>query len=361
LTSIDEAWALTTTAGEVEVGARSGFAADLRELLGFHRHWALLETCHRVELYGFGPVPSFPRARLLTGQDAVRQLFRVAAGLESAVVGENEVLHQVRGTLTAARERGADQRLCRLLECAIAAGREARSESIAPEHGLAERAVGWLARRTPIAGRLVLVAGTGVMGTAFAAAARDAGADVTVAGRDPSRAPMLLDEAARLAPQAAGIGVALRGEWTGLEAQGGGLPPIADLSSPPAVPAAVRAAIGPDYLGIDQLWERDRAATAWVSNAERVVHEGVDDYVGWLRGRRSVRTLVELRERGERRRQERVDRLLRRLPGLTERERELIVTMSRQLVTDLLHEPVAALRADQDGGQSEAARRLFNL
>jgi glutamyl-tRNA reductase len=56
-----------------------------------------------------------------------------------------------------------------------------------------------------------------------------------------------------------------------------------------------------------------------------------------------------------------VERLLRRLPDLADRERELIETMTRQLVTDLLHEPVSALRSDPDGSQGQAARRLFGL
>jgi glutamyl-tRNA reductase len=98
-----------------------------------------------------------------------------------------------------------------------------------------------------------------------------------------------------------------------------------------------------------------------VARAEAAVDEAVGEYVGWLQGRGSVRTLVALRERGEARRRARVERLLRRLPQLDDRARELIETMSRQLVTDLLHEPVTALRSDQDGSHGEAARRLFGL
>jgi glutamyl-tRNA reductase len=58
---------------------------------------------------------------------------------------------------------------------------------------------------------------------------------------------------------------------------------------------------------------------------------------------------------------QRLERLLNRLPELTQRERELISAMSEQLVTDLLHEPLRALRADSDGSGAEAARRLFRL
>ncbi|HXM53819.1 MAG TPA: hypothetical protein VOB72_00390, partial [Candidatus Dormibacteraeota bacterium] len=164
----------------------------------------------------------------------------------------------------------------------------------------------------------------------------------------------------------AAVAVALRGEWVELAAAVQAvpdrrLPPLADLSAPSAVPARVRLALGPDFLGIDELWRRSSGEEAWEHRAEVAVEQAVAEYMGWLHGRGSVRTLVALRDRGESRRRARVERLLRRLPNLDERSRSLIEAMSRQLVTDLLHEPVTALRADPDGSQGEAARRLFNL
>ena len=95
--------------------------------------------------------------------------------------------------------------------------------------------------------------------------------------------------------------------------------------------------------------------------AEQVVEDGVDEYLGWLSGRGSLDALLALRDRGEARRRARVERLLRRLPGLDARERELVESMSRQLVTDLLHEPISELRADPDGSRRKAAVRLFRL
>jgi glutamyl-tRNA reductase len=163
----------------------------------------------------------------------------------------------------------------------------------------------------------------------------------------------------------AAVAVALRGEWVELanaaESAPRRLPPLADLSAPPAIPARVRLALGPDFLGIDELWQRSSGESAWVARAEVAVEEAVAEYVGWLQGRGSVRTLVALRERAEERRRARVERLLRRLPQLDDRARDLVEAMSRQLVTDLLHEPVTALRSDQDGSLGEAARRLFSL
>jgi glutamyl-tRNA reductase len=369
-------WALVVQAGDLDVNRRAELEASLAQLVEFHRHWVLLATCHRVELYGFGPSPAQQEMRRLEGDRAVRQLFKVAAGLESAVVGESEILGQVRDALARARERGTDERVARLFECAIATGRAARAQALAgtelERDGLAERAVSWLAARTRLSGRPVLVVGTGTMGAALAAAAAAAGGVVTVAGRlrEAARSPAQLDlaGAARRATEMAAVAVAIRGEWAELAEAGAApvgpqqpMPPVADLSVPPAVPVGVQRSLGPNFLGIDELWQRAPVESSWAAAAEAAVAGGVAEYMGWLRGRGSVPTLVALRDRGEARRQARVERLLRRLPDLDERARELVEAMSRQLVTDLLHEPISALRSDPDGSQGEAARRLFDL
>jgi glutamyl-tRNA reductase len=369
LVNIDGAsgpWALVAQAGEVGVSRRAELARALREPASEQPRWALLETCHRVEAYGLGEPPAHAGARdlrLLRGEAAAGHLFRVACGLESAVVGEDEVLHQVREALAAARVQGVDVRLTRLFESAIASGRTARAASSGPRRSLAQRAVAWLREAAERSGRppsaTVLVVGAGPMGSALAREAGAAGARVEVASRTAGRAPLDLAAAAELAPRCAAVAVALAGEWTELRPRG--LPPIADLSSPPAVPAAVRAGLNGTYLGIDGLWERVGGEPGWVERAERVVAEGVAEYLDWLGGRASVDALLKLRERGERRRRARVERLLRRLPDLPPRERALVEAMSRQLVSDLLHEPVSELRADRDGTSRDAARRLFRL
>jgi glutamyl-tRNA reductase len=294
----------------------------------------------------------------------VRHLFRVAAGLESAVAGEDEVLHQVRQALADTRAGGLDVRLGRLFESAIAAGRSARSTPPGPGRTLAERAVAWLGERVPLSGRPVLVAGTGPMGAALVRAAEAAGARITVASRTPGRAALDLVAAAELAPRCAAVAAALGGEWAELARHADGawpLPPVADVSSPPAVPPSVRQRLADGFLGIDSLWERGVGERGWVARAERVVEDGVDEYLGWLHGRGSVDALLMLKERAEARRRARVERLLRRLPDLAPRERELVESMSEQLVTDLLHEPISELRADPDGSRREAVVRLFRL
>ena len=370
----DQPWVLAATAGEMGVEER----ARLQEqAAGVGHHPVTLVTCHRVEVYGFGEPPELEMPVRLEGEAAIRRLFRVTAGLESAVMGEDEILHQVREALATARARPEngqnptiDPRLARAFEEAIAVGRRARAGSSAPKTDLAQRAIAWLAQRADLGGRRVLVAGTGVMGGALRRAATPAGAEVVVAGRDRRRADLTLAEAADEAGGMAAIAVALAGPWTALEGAGTELPPLADLSSPPAVPASVRQALGDRLLDVDALFERlpaeqgvggsPPAEMSWAERAEGLVAEGVDGYLTWLRSREAVEVVRTLRERAEERRRARVERFLRGAGELNGEGREQLEKLTRQLVSDLLHEPLVALRTDPDGS-GEAARRLFGL
>jgi glutamyl-tRNA reductase len=287
-------WLLAVKAGSADAEEREQIARSVQGTIGDHADWILLTTCHRVELYGFGDLPDLdaPLAAA-TGADAVHHLMRVAAGLDSAIIGEDEVLHQVRETLAGARAtRPLDGRLQRLFETAIAAGRRARAGRTASSGNLAQKAVAWLQERSSLAGRTILVAGAGRMGASLAHSAKVAGAEVTIASRDTNRASKLaqvyggrgidLARGAELAPETAGIAVALGGIWHELK---GELPPVADISAPQAVPADVRAKLNGAYLGIDDLYVRPRSIPrAYIDEAARVVSTKTAEYVRWLDG-----------------------------------------------------------------------------
>src|SRR5579864_3621299 len=114
MSQVSQLWSQTASAGEVESGARDGLAQEMQEWLEAGNDGVLLTTCHRVELYGFGDAPTLHAARFRTGPGAASHLMRVAAGLESAIVGEDEVLHQVRDALRSAElNRHLDSRLRR--------------------------------------------------------------------------------------------------------------------------------------------------------------------------------------------------------------------------------------------------------
>jgi len=256
---------------------------------------AALTTCHRVELYGFGPAPSLSELRVRRGADAVTHLMRVAAGLESAIVGEDEVLHQVREALDRAQHSGhLDFRLRRLFETAIATGRRARSRRTASSGNLAQAAVRWLTSKSDLRSRVVLVVGAGHMGAALAHSLADAGALVAVASRDQNRATRLaavysgqgvsLQRGAGMTLSAAAVAVALGGPWIELAAVSGHeLPPIADISAPQAVPDAVRRRLNGNFLGIDDLYHhRDALPGAYIKDAEALVERNAAEYLAWL-------------------------------------------------------------------------------
>jgi glutamyl-tRNA reductase len=274
---------------------RDRVAHVLRGSMTDQKNWVLLNTCHRVEAYGFDAAPQLSGdVRVETGERAVRHLIRVAAGLESAIIGEDEVLHQVRQALAHARaSRSLDSRLGRMFETAISTGRLARAKRTIAGGNLAQRAVAWLQQRSKLGGRPVLIVGAGRMGSALAHAARLAGSEVTIASRNQARAGQLarvyggrgvdLTGGAEIAPKSAAIAVALAGPWHEFQPIDLALPPIADISAPPAVLASIRARLNRGFLGIDDLYARTQALPrGYIGRAEQIVDAKTREYVAWL-------------------------------------------------------------------------------
>jgi glutamyl-tRNA reductase len=288
-------WIAGVSAAERPAEERERIALRLRQ--GAAEGSVLLSTCHRVELYGFGEPPRLAGdLRLLSGEAAVVHLLRVAAGLESALVGEDEVLHQVRDAFReAAAGARLDGRLHRLFEVAVATGRSARAGRTVASAGLAGRAVDWLQQRVSLRGRPLLVAGAGRMGSALAHAARKEGALVTIASRDPARARRLasvydgtgvgLAEGAAIARRSVGVAVALSGPWPDLVALTDPLPPIADISAPSALPGELRARLNGGFLGVDDLFSGGTPPPGYVDAAERIVSVKAGEYLAWLEAR----------------------------------------------------------------------------
>jgi glutamyl-tRNA reductase len=295
MSPVSQLWSQTASAGEVKSGARDGLAQEMQQWLEAGNDGVVLTTCHRVELYGFGDAPTLRSARFRIGPGAASHLMRVAAGLESAIVGEDEVLHQVRDALRSAElNRHLDSRLRRLFETAIATGRQARSRRTESSGNLAQSAVAWLEGKSNLGGRVVVVAGAGRMGAALAHTLAATGALIRVASRDQTRASRLasiyagegmsLEVGAALTGKAAAVAVALAGQWVELAAVAGqDLPPIADISAPQAVPDSVRRQLNGSFLGIDDLYRRSQTLPgAYIKDAEALVERNSAEYVAWL-------------------------------------------------------------------------------
>lgn len=284
-------WALTASASELDAAGRDSIWREMKAWLRGGHQGVVLTTCHRVELYGMGAPPAIAAPTLRYGASAISHLLRVAAGLESVIVGEDEVLHQVRQAhLHASR----DPYLHRLFETAIATGRRARSRRTESPCNIVQSAVTWLCARTSVSGRMVVVAGAGRMGAALAHTLEQAGARITIASRDPARASRLarlyagsgvsLADGACLIERAVAVGVALGGPWKELASiTVDNLPPIADISAPQAIPDSVRRALNGGFLGIDDLYHRSEPLpTAYIKDADALVARKTDEYMVWL-------------------------------------------------------------------------------
>lgn len=346
----------------------------------------VVHTCHRVEVYvalrGFGdrPLPpSPPGAERLDDVDAVRHLIAVACGLDSAILGEDQILHQIREALAAhGADRSLDPVLNRLFQVALHAGRRAHEWLSGPHRSLGDVAVERIERGagfTP--GRPILVVGAGTMGRLASMSASRRGAEVIVTSRTGEHAAALAREfKARTVPFAiddqlppvAGAIVALGGRWT-LSPEGarrllesGGT--VVDLSSPPAVGEALQDELGERFVSVDDLaWGPEVALRGGLRvRLERLVADSGSGYCHWLRTRDdTLPAIQEMARAAEERRQRELEWLRRRLPDLTEQQRSLIEQMSNRLVAGLLHAPRTALNSDTGGDLGRAARRLFGL
>lgn len=394
--------ALLVHARSVESEEREAFG-DLAAAIANDPRVILLRTCHRVELYftddgepahARPPVPALPvGGQRLEGLAAARHLFNVSVGLDSVVVGEDQILHQLRECLSDRRLPAADQCpidvgsrtpgavalhpvLERLFQIGLHLGRETRSWREGPPRSLADVALDRAAATAgPLIDRRVLVVGAGRMARLVAIAANRLGAHVLVANRSSDRAAALAWDAAgepvpfgpdAPLPDVDAIIPAIPARWplsavarTALLA---GNMPVVDLSSPPALDAATRADLGARYTSVDDLARspQDEMRTRLRNRFERVLEQAEQEFAGWVSARGSVPAILALSRNAEARRAEELEKLFRRV-DLADHERELVEQMTQRLVAGLLHAPLASLREDASGDLDRAARALFAL
>jgi glutamyl-tRNA reductase len=397
----------------VEVRERFAFSAEdlvpgLQRLPSGLAGATILSTCNRSEIYITSdtavsreaaiealvaargePAPEGLTFYHLDGAEAVRHLFRVAAGIESLVIGESEILGQVRGAFSAATAAGSgDAVLARLFHSALRVGRRARSETEIGAHGLSVAALGVsLSKRLlgDLRGKTVLVVGAGEAGQRSAGAlvqqgvgrlmvtTRRAGVAEEIARELNGVAfpfgelPRTLNEAdVVISATAATETIISAADVAHAMASRPSRPLlIVDIAVPRDVEAAARDVPGVHLFDIDDL---EAAAEAnmearrrEVGAVETIVEDEVSRFESWLAGRRVVPTIASLRRRAEQTRQAELDRTLARLPDLTDADRRRIEAMSKALVKRLLHAPFTRL---QDGGSErhlDAIRDLFAL
>lgn len=375
--------ALVSHARDVPAPERERLAITLREALAGRA--LLLETCHRVEAYLTSAddatrlAPALPAdARALTGEHAVRHAIAVAVGRDSVVIGEDQILHQIRASVDEARTGGVlAPTLERLFALALQAGRQARSWRQGPARSLADVALASIEREAgPIRGRDVLVVGAGRMGRLAARAAVATGASVTVANRSAEGAEALaasigarvevFDPGTRIG-RFAGVFVALAGPWpigpATIEALAGSATVLVDLSVPSAVPATIGRNLGPRLITADDLALADGGPTQDANSArvDALVERTTAEFIEWLDRHEARAAADALIEQADHEREAELAALWRRLPDLQPDARDAIELMTRHLARRILRRPLERLGRDSDGREERAVRDLFAL
>jgi glutamyl-tRNA reductase len=376
--------ALVTHARNVPAGERVRFAAQLRaESAG---QLLVLETCHRAEAYlvrgedGRESSVALPiGGRMLVGDAAIRHAIAVSVGRDSVVIGEDQILHQLRASVDASRrDSRLNPALERLFALALRAGRTARSWRDGTQRSLADVAVTAIERHGgPIRGLEVLVVGAGKMGRLAVRSSAAAGASVWIANRSPERTiPIVSETGARIEAFDPGAGVdrfaaiivALAGPWAidraTVDALATSPTVVVDLSVPAAVPSALAERIGSRLISADSLALTEMGAPVsdrTLARLDALIDSTAAEFSNWLELRAGRMAAAALVERVERERSAEVELLWRRLPDLDDRTRWAIERMSQHLARRLLREPLERLGRDADGRHERAARELFGL
>ncbi len=388
----------------------------LHDLRG-RRHLAeavLLSTCARTEIYveadkfhgAIQSVRDFLAEQSFTAPEefgdhlydfyedaAAQHLFRVASGLDSAVLGEGEILGQVgRAAETARAEGTCGPVLSSLFRHAVLVGKRARSETAISRGvtsvsqaavALAERTVGSLS------GREVLVLGAGDTGEGMAQALKEnGGADVRVANRTARKAAEVAHRVGGTPVAVGDLGqhlvevdvlltstsseeiVLTADDVAAVMGERAGRPLlVVDVAVPRDVDPAAAGLDGVTLLDMSDITAFARlgrdARAGEVLSVEAIVQDEVGRYRAATASREVAPLVASLHDRAEAVRVAELDRFRTRLAALDEKDRAAVDALTRGIVAKLLHDPTVGLKDNAGTAQgdrlSDAVRTLFDL
>ncbi|MFQ5581501.1 MAG: glutamyl-tRNA reductase [Mariprofundaceae bacterium] len=378
------------------------------------REAALLSTCNRVELTTVTHDPDAAIAVMhewfaeqagtdmdhvckhlysYTTDDAVRHLFAVAAGLDSLVLGEPQILGQVKTSYEHALSAGAAGHvLHRLYQSTFAAAKRARSET-----GIGKQAVNIsscaveLAKRIfgELTGKTVLLIGAGEMAELAARHLAGNGCrDILVANRTLERAKDLAQEfeghALTLAQlpeylDAADIVLSSTGAnmhvllpepvCQAMEKRGGKPMFMVDIAVPRDIDPRIGELDGVYLYDIDDLQQvaqgnrehRERES----EQARALLNEDACGFLAWLKSLESVPLIRNIQQQVENSRRDELEKAQRYMKGMTDEQMQAVDRLSRSLMKRFLHPTLRTLKTLPDDIEGDlfmgAARRLFDL
>ncbi|MEU4239347.1 glutamyl-tRNA reductase [Actinoplanes sp. NPDC026619] len=366
----------------------------------------VLSTCNRVEIYaavsgfhgGLGDVcnvlsevSGIPATELAGhlyvhyDEAAVLHSFRLSAGLDSMVVGEAQILGQLRDAYHAATESDTAGRLLHeLMQQTLRVGKRAHAETGIDKAGQSvvtaalEVAATYLG---DLEGKPALVIGAGAMGALTVATLTRAGVGpVRITNRSAARADRLaeaygavalpyeeLDAALREADLVISATASSEPVLTRQRLEAAGPLVVLDLAVPRDVAPDAHGVDGVTVIDIDSLAASRRAmpAAAETAAVEQIVTAEVDHFLGWLRGADIAPTVAALRNRADDVMTAELRKLWSRKPDFTEEQRAEVSRTLHRVVQQLLHSPTVRVRqlAAEPGGDQYAAmlRELFDL
>jgi len=378
---------------------------------------ALISTCNRVEvvvttenadaahhvLYDFfardlgegeGPAPGalFEMTYLREGRQAVEHIFRVASAIDSMVVGEPQILGQVKDAYREASDAGVcGAVLSRLFQRAFATAKRVKNET-----GIAQRPVSVARVAVDLAKQIfegledksALLIGAGEMIEAALVALHDHGlGERRVVNRTQANAQALadrfggsahaLDELDRLLPASDVVLTCVGGDdpiltrervKRSLAGRRGRPLFLIDMGVPRNIDPGVHELDSAYLYDLDDLQEvaaaNEEERRRESERAERIVYEEREHFEGWMVALQAVPTIRDLRDRAESIRQGEIDRFAGRL-GLDGPQVDTLEQLTRSIVNKLMHSPISRLRDENDRGAGlvrlEEARALFGL
>lgn len=373
----------------------------------------ILHTCNRTEVYAtardidlgmgalkqfmerFSPLSQEEMERYLyrpNCYDAILNLFRVASGLDSMILGESQILGQVKEAYQGAKDEGAsDGVLNTLFQQAISVGKRVRSETEIDRHPISVSSVAVeLARNQlgSLAGKKAVVVGAGEMSELTTRYLMEYGlSSVIVSNRSYAKAqamarlfsgqavpfdelPAHLDQADIVISCTAASHYVLNMSNCGdiLKARQGRRVIIIDIAVPRDVDPALAEIDGVQIYDIDKLQhvidinhlERKKASR----QAQQIIQEELDKFNEKLASLYVVPVISALKEKAELIKKQELKRVFNRL-DLSEREKKVVSTLAHNIINQLLHHPVVNLKemacSNQGHLYAEVSKKLFDL
>ena len=399
---------------------RIGLALSALTGMAFIGEAAILSTCNRVEIYAlsehatqsdtYAELRSFlshfhdlpeadfvPYLFQLNGRAAVEHLFEVASGIQSMVVGESQIVGQVRDAIDLARKNGGAGRvLDAMFRAALSTGKRARTETAIGESSVSVSytAVELLEQKGgSLKGKTALVVGGGKTAYLTGQILHDAGvgsllfvnrtiekiAEIArTIGSDPqqvfglesltdclAQADVVISCTAASEPiiKASQVAAALVGRE--------GVRPLymVDIAVPRDIEPEAAAVVGANIFDIDDVKAVAEAnlARRWaeVDKVRTIIEEELHDFMAWMGALAIVPTITGLRARADEIRKIELNRTMRSMGNLDQHQLNLLEELTTRIVNKLLHEPTLRLKeaaSSSDAGRyAEVVQYLFSL